>query len=297
MHFIDVLAGSPALFITVTVMFSLLVGSFLNVVIHHLPIMMDHALLDDIADHAGKEPEPRPRYNLVVPRSACPSCQAPITALQNIPVVSWLVLGGKCANCRTPISKRYPLVELLTGIASGIVAWRFGFGTLALAGLLFTWLLIALTFIDLDTKYLPDVLNYPLLWLGLLLSTTNPVWSEGAAPVTPVSSIIGAMVGYLTLWSIYWLFKLIMNKEGMGYGDFKLFAAFGAWFGWKMLLPIMLFASLVGSVVGIWVLRRKRMGLDTQIPFGPFLAVAGWLFMLVGHQAVDRYLALYSRTP
>jgi leader peptidase (prepilin peptidase)/N-methyltransferase len=186
---------------------------------------------------------------------------------------------------------------LLTGVASGIVAWRFGFGMLALAALFFTWFLVALTFIDLDTKYLPDVLNYPLLWLGLLLSTTEPVWYVGAAPVTPTASIIGALAGYLSLWSIYWIFKLLMKKEGMGYGDFKLFAALGAWFGWKMLLPIMLFASLIGSIVGIWILRRQRRGFDTQIPFGPYLAAAGWLCLLVGHQAVDRYLTLYSGAP
>jgi leader peptidase (prepilin peptidase)/N-methyltransferase len=187
-------------------------------------------------------------------------------------------------------------VELFTGLASGLIAWRFGYGTLALAGLFFTWTLIALTFIDFDTQLLPDVLNYPLLWVGLLLSTTNPVWAPGADPVTPVDSIIGAMCGYLSLWSVYWIFKLLTKKEGMGYGDFKLFAAFGAWFGWRMLLPIILVSSLVGAVVGIYVLYRQRKGLDTPMPFGPFLAAAGWLFLLVGHETVDRYLSLYAPT-
>jgi leader peptidase (prepilin peptidase)/N-methyltransferase len=297
MTLLDVLAGSPALFIAVCVFFGLMIGSFLNVVIHRLPIMMDNAMRDECAELAGKEPEARPRYNVVTPRSACPKCKAPITALQNVPVVSWLALRGKCAGCGTKISARYPLIEALTGIASGLVAWRFGFGMLALAGLAFTWILIALTFIDLDTKLLPDVITYPLLWIGLALSTTNPVWAVNAAPVTPSAAIFGAITGYLVLWSLYWIFKLLMNKEGMGYGDFKLFAAFGAWFGWKMLLPIMLCASLVGSVVGIYVLRQQKKGFDTQIPFGPYLAAAGWLFMLIGHASVDRYLATFTRMP
>ncbi len=184
---------------------------------------------------------------------------------------------------------------MFTGIASGVIAWRFGFGLLAVGALFFTWSLIALTMIDFDTQLLPDELTYPLLWVGLLLSTTHPVWAPGAAPVTPVDSILGAMTGYLSLWSIYWIFRLIMKKEGMGYGDFKLFAAFGAWFGWHMLLPIILFASLVGSVVGLYVLLRQRKGLDTPIPFGPFLAAAGWLTLLFGHQTVDRYFILYEQ--
>lgn len=288
------LAASPALFIGCCVVLGLLVGSFLNVVIYRVPVMMDTALRYECTLLADPNAPPPPAFNLMTPRSACPNCKAPITALQNIPVVSWLALGRKCANCKTPISARYPLVELFTGIASGLVAWRFGFGILALAGLSFTWFLIALTMIDFDTQYLPDELTYPLLWAGLLLSTTHPVWAPGAEPLTPADSIVGALCGYLSLWSVYWIFKIIMKKEGMGYGDFKLFAAFGAWFGWRMLLPIILVASLVGSVIGIYVLYRQRKGLDTPIPFGPFLAAAGWLFLLVGHQAVDRYLLLYA---
>jgi len=297
MEFFDTLATSPALFIACCVALGLLVGSFLNVVIYRLPIILENGWRAECRDLAGEPPVESAKFNLVVPRSACPGCKAPITAVQNIPVVSWLVLRGKCANCKTPISARYPLVELLTGIASGLVAWRFGYGMLALAGLWFTWALIALTFIDLDTHLLPDNLTYPLLWLGLLLATTNPVWAPGASPVTPSDSILGAVAGYLSLWSLYWLFLLIMKKEGMGYGDFKLFAAFGAWFGWKMLLPIILFASCVGSVIGLFILYRQRKGIDTHIPFGPYLAMAGWLFLLVGHQAVDRYLALYTHAP
>jgi len=295
MEFLEPFAANPGLFISFCVVMGLLVGSFLNVVIYRVPVMMDNELRFECAALANPEATPPPAFNLLVPRSACPACKAPITAMQNIPVISWLALGRKCANCKTPISARYPLVELFTGIASGVIAWRFGFGVLALAALLFTWFLIALTMIDFDTQFLPDQLTYPLLWIGLLLSTTQPVWSPGAAPVTPVDSIVGAACGYLSLWSLYWIFKLLVKKEGMGYGDFKLFAAFGAWFGWRMLLPIILFASLVGTVVGIYLLYRQRKGMDTPIAFGPFLAAAGWLFLLVGHQAVDRYLALYAQ--
>lgn len=294
MEFLEPLADSPALFITCTVLLGLLVGSFLNVVIYRVPVMMDNALRAECEVLANPDAPPPPPFNLVTPRSACPKCKAPITALQNIPVVSWLALGRKCANCKAPISARYPIVELFSGVASGVIAWRFGYGTLALAGLFFTWSLIALTMIDFDTQLLPDDLTYPLLWMGLLLSTTHPVWSPGAAPVTPADSIVGAMCGYLSLWTVYWIFKLIMNKEGMGYGDFKLFAAFGAWFGWRMLLPIILFASIVGSVVGVYIMYRQRKGMSTPIAFGPFLAAAGWLFLLIGHQTVERYLALYA---
>jgi leader peptidase (prepilin peptidase)/N-methyltransferase len=352
MDFLDLLAAHPPLFIGSCAVLGLLIGSFLNVVIYRLPVMIDNIVLSDAEEIAAMRaapepkpasepapaaqtappaepammmeapattpdasvvqetvaessdppaapeaapPPPKPAFNLVVPRSACPNCKAPITAVQNIPVVSWLVLGGKCANCRTPISARYPLVELLTGVTTGLVAWHFGFGSLALAGIFFTWILIALTFIDLDTTLLPDQLTYPLQWLGLLLSLTHPVWAPGASPVTPFDSIIGAVIGYLSLWSLNWIFKLIRKEDGMGYGDFKLFAAFGAWFGFKMLLPIILFASLVGSVVGLWVLWRQRKGLETKIPFGPYLAGAGWLFLLVGHDVVERYFAIASQ--
>jgi leader peptidase (prepilin peptidase)/N-methyltransferase len=297
MEFFDTLAANSALFISCCVALGLLIGSFLNVVIYRLPIMMNNEWRADCRELNGEPPVKQPAFNLVTPRSACPGCGAPITALQNIPLVSWLVLRGKCAKCKTPISARYPFVELLTGIASGIVAWRFGYGTLSLAGLFFTWLLIATTFIDLDTQLLPDDLTYPLLWIGLLLSVTLPVWDPGLPPLTPADSIIGAIVGYLSLWTIAKLFFLLRRMEGMGGGDFKLFAAFGAWFGWKMLLPIILFASCVGSVIGLYILYRQRKGLDTQIPFGPYLALAGWLFLLVGPQVVDRYLALYTHAP
>jgi leader peptidase (prepilin peptidase)/N-methyltransferase len=296
MELIQTFENSPALFIGVAALFGLLVGSFLNVVIHRLPIMMDNELRAECAALASgdAEPTPAPKYNLVVPRSACPGCKAPITAAQNVPVMSWLALGGKCANCKTPISKRYPLVELVTAVLTGFVAWRFGVGSIALAAIVFTWLLIALTMIDFDTQFLPDVLTYPLLWLGLLVSLTQPVWAEGADPVTPRDSILGAAIGYLSLWSFYWIFKLLTGKEGMGYGDFKLFAALGAWLGWTMLLPIIIFASCVGAIIGIALILRRRAGRETQIAFGPFLAIAGWLTLIAGHDVIERYLTLFK---
>ena len=291
---IETLATHPALFIGLCAVLGLLIGSFLNVVIHRVPIMMDNELRAECAALAGGEVGPQPTFNIVTPRSACPQCKAPITALQNIPVVSWLALGGKCANCKTPISRRYPLVELATAVLSGFVAWRFGFGLHTVAALAFTWLLIALTMIDFDTQYLPDSLTYPLLWLGLIVSLWHPMWGEGASPVGPRESIIGATAGYLSLWSVYWTFKLISGKEGMGYGDFKLFAALGAWLGWGMLLPIIVFASGVGAIFGIVVMIRQRKGRDTQLAFGPFLAIAGWLGLVAGHAIVSRYLNLFA---
>jgi len=295
MEIFQPLAEIPALFIGSCVLLGLLIGSFLNVVIYRVPVMMDNALRFECASLADPNAEPPPAFNLLTPRSRCPSCNAPITALQNLPVVSWLVLGRKCGNCKTPISARYPMVELVTGVLSGFIAWHFGFGGLALAALVFTWLLIALTMIDFDTQFLPDQLTYPLLWLGLLVSLSNPVWAEGAAPLSPADSIIGATAGYLSLWTVYWTFKLLTGKEGMGYGDFKLFAALGAWLGWQMLLPIILFASAVGAVIGIAIMIRQRRGKDTPIAFGPFLAIAGWLAMIFGHEVIERYLGLFAR--
>jgi leader peptidase (prepilin peptidase) / N-methyltransferase len=294
---LEPLAAFPALFIGFTVVLGLLIGSFLNVVIYRVPIMMDRALraeCEALANPAAEPAQASP-FNLVVPRSACPSCKAPITAIQNIPVVSWLALGRKCAHCKAPISARYPLVELATGVLSGFIAWHYGYGGVALAALAFTWFLIALTMIDFDTQYLPDQLTYPLLWLGLIGSLWHPVWAEGAAAVTPRDSIIGAAAGYLSLWSVYWAFKLLTGKEGMGYGDFKLFAALGAWMGWQMLLPIIVFASAVGAVFGVVIMIRQRKGKDTQIAFGPFLAIAGWLALIFGNAIVDGYLGLFAR--
>jgi leader peptidase (prepilin peptidase) / N-methyltransferase len=288
-------AEIPALFIVSCALLGLLIGSFLNVVIFRVPVMMDQALRYECAALNDPNAPLPPAFNLVTPRSRCPACKAPVTALQNVPVLSWLLLGRKCASCKTPISARYPAVELATGLLSGFVAWHFGFGFVAFAALLFTWFLIALTMIDFDTQFLPDQLTYPLLWLGLLASLWHPVWADGASPVTPRDSIIGAACGYLSLWSIYWAFKLLTGKEGMGYGDFKLFAALGAWLGWQMLLPIILLASAVGALFGIVIMIRQRRGKDTPMAFGPFLAIAGWLAMICGHAVVERYLGLFAR--
>ena len=300
--FVDLFAAFPTAFVVACGLLGLLVGSFLNVVIHRVPIMMDNELRTEcaalsVADGTAQEIPAAPAYNIVTPRSACPRCKAPITALQNIPVVSWLVLRGKCASCKNPISARYPLVELATGALSAFIAWRYGVGLQAVAALLFTWLLIALTMIDFDTQYLPDSLTYPLLWLGLIVSLWHPAWGATGSPVGPRESIIGAVAGYLSLWSVYWVFKLVTGKEGMGYGDFKLLAGLGAWMGATMLLPIIIFASGVGALFGIVIMIRQRKGRETQIAFGPFLAIAGWIALVAGNDIVTRYLALFARHP
>ncbi|HUL45808.1 MAG TPA: A24 family peptidase [Steroidobacteraceae bacterium] len=299
MSVIELLAASPALFVGSCLVLGLAVGSFLNVVIYRLPLMLDREWRAQCAELAGHDPHastvaagPRERFNLVVPRSACPACKAPISALQNIPLISWLLLRGRCAQCGAPISVRYPLVELLTGILSAWVAARFGFCLSALAALALTWFLIALTFIDIDHQLLPDSLTLPLLWLGLTLSLWGP--PGGAAPPIDLrSSVIGAVAGYLSLWSVYHLFRLVTGKEGMGYGDFKLLAALGAWLGWQMLLPVILIAAVAGAVVGIATLAIRRQSRATPIPFGPFLAAAGWLVLMFGHGLVGRYFALF----
>ena len=287
------MAGSPAVLVGVVLLFGLLVGSFLNVVIHRVPIMLDREWRAQAEELAGREPAKSEPYNLVVPRSACPSCQAPITALQNIPVVSWLALRGKCANCGAGISARYPLVELLTGLMSAAVAWKFGFGWPLLAALVLTWFLVALTFIDLDTQLLPDSLTLPLLWIGLVLSLWAGDAGGAAVPVETRTAVIGAAAGYLSLWSVYWLFKLTTGKEGMGYGDFKLLAALGAWLGWKMILPIVLCSALVGAVVDIALMLRFGRDRSVPIAFGPYLAAAGWLMLMWGSEIVDGYLGLF----
>jgi leader peptidase (prepilin peptidase)/N-methyltransferase len=297
-HF-DILAAHPALWITCCALLGLLIGSFLNVVIYRVPVMMDNELRAECAaianSNAQTAPPTKTPFNLMVPRSACPHCKAPITALQNIPLVSWLALAGKCATCKAPISPRYPLVELATGLLSAFIAWHFGFGLTCGAALAFTWLLIALTMIDFDTQFLPDQLTYPLLWLGLIVSLWHPAWGASAEPIGPRDSIIGAVAGYLSLWSVYWIFKLLTGKEGMGYGDFKLFAALGAWLGWKMLLLIIILASGVGALFGVVIMIRQRKGRDTQIAFGPFLAIAGWIALIFGNDIVNRYLGLFAR--
>jgi len=255
----------------------LLIGSFLNVVIHRLPIMMQREV-DSVCACERDEPEPHPeKYNLVVPRSACPHCGHQITALENVPVISWLVLGGKCSSCKAPISARYPMIEAVSAVLSAGLVWHFGFGWEGMAALVFGWLLLAMTFIDIDTQLLPDDLTYPLLWLGLLVNVKGMF-------VPLQDAVLGAAAGYMVLWTVYWVFKLVRGKEGMGYGDFKLLAALGAWMGWQMLPAIILLSAGVGSVIGIAIIIASRMGFDHKIPFGPYLAGAGLVALLCGQQ-------------
>lgn len=280
---LDYLQHSATLLITVCVVLGLLVGSFLNVVIHRLPKMMEREWHQNCAELNGEEPQTAPAYNLVVPRSACPTCARPIRAHENLPVISYLLLRGRCAGCKTRISIRYPLVELLTGILSGVTAAHFGYGLQAAAALLLIWALVALTFIDFDTQYLPDDITQPLLWLGLLVNIPGTFTSLEA-------SLIGAVVGYLSLWSVYWAFKLITGKEGMGYGDFKLLAALGAWLGWSMLPIVILLSSLVGAIVGFALILIAKRGKDVPIPFGPYLAGGGLIALFAGQRLVRLYL-------
>ena len=305
MSLIDVLGASPPFFIGTCLVFGLLIGSFLNVVIYRVPVMLERQWREQCSELAADGPpaataSPAPAaapFNLVVPRSACPACKAPISAIQNIPVLSYLFLRGRCANCGVRISARYPAIEALTGVLSAAVAWKFGFGWPAVAALVLTWFLIALTFIDVDHQLLPDNLTLPLLWIGLLLSLWAPLMAGAPIPMDPRSSIIGAIAGYVSLWSVYHLFRLLTGKEGMGYGDFKLFAALGAWLGWKMLLPIILIAAAVGAVVGIAILALRGQNRSTPIAFGPFLATSGWLMLMFGQELVTGYLGLFSPRP
>lgn len=299
------LAATPWLLVAFVFVLSLLVGSFLNVVIHRLPIMLEREwkaqaremLVEGSPDGGaglahGQSDPPAERYNLVVPRSRCPRCEAPITALQNIPVLSWLWLRGKCANCRAPIPARYPLVEIVTAVLSAAVALRFGWHWQTAAALVLTWALVALTVIDLDHTLLPDSITLPLLWLGLLLSL---FWQPGLAPPAPTdprSALLGAACGYLLLWTVYWAFKLATGKEGMGYGDFKLLGALGAWMGWQMLPLILLLSALTGAIVGIALILLRGRDRNVPMPFGPYLAAAGWIALLWGPQIVGSYLTL-----
>lgn len=281
---IHLLDTSPGFFLTLVFIVSLMVGSFLNVVIYRLPIMMERSWKQEFNSYFNPDTDAAERetFNLVKPDSTCPSCQHKIRAWENIPVLSWLWLKGKCSQCATPISIRYPLVELTTAILSLIVAWHFGFSAQAIAGVIMTWCLVAMTFIDLDKMLLPDQITLPLLWLGLLLSIDSIY-------VTPVDAIIGAAAGYLSLWSVYWAFKLATGKEGMGHGDFKLLAALGAWIGWQHLAIVILLSSVVGAVIGITYLSLTKKDQQQPIPFGPYLAIAGWLTFLYGDWIAARY--------
>lgn len=279
------LLHDPIAFTGVGALLGLFVGSFLNVVIHRLPRMMERVWHAQAAELRGEPVEPAERFNLATPRSRCPHCGHLIGALENIPVLSYLVLRGRCGHCGAGISMRYPIVEAFTALLSGYAAWHFGFGVAAAGALLFIWTMVALAFIDVDTQLLPDDLTLPLLWLGLLFNL-------GGAFTDLPSAVIGAMAGYLSLWSVYWLFKLVTGKEGMGYGDFKLLGAIGAWLGWQLLPLTILLSSLVGAVVGIALIVLARHGRNVPIPFGPYLAAAGIIALFWGEDLTSRYLGL-----
>ena len=265
----------PVLATAVAAMAGLCVGSFLNVVIHRLPKMLERGWEAQCAELRGETPAAGPAYNLVVPRSACPACGIPITALQNIPVVSWLALGGKCAGCKAPISGRYPLVEVLGGLLAACAVWHFGATPQGIAACVLLWSLLALTMIDFDTQLLPDGITLPLLWAGLIVN----LWHT-FAPLA--DAVIGAVAGYLSLWLVYWAFKLIRGKEGMGYGDFKLLGALGAWLGWQVLPVIVLLSSVVGAAIGMSLIVFKGRDHSVPMAFGPFLAIAGAIALFFG---------------
>ncbi len=284
MTLLELLQTSPGWLVTTVLLLGLLVGSFLNVVTLRLPARLQHQWRTECREILGLDgaQEAAPP-GLVTPRSRCPQCGAAIRALDNIPLLSWLLLRGQCRDCGTGISLRYPIVEAITGLLSAWLAWHLGAGWELVFGLLLTWSLIALTVIDLDHFLLPDNITLPLLWAGLLLSL-------GGWFTDPVSAIIGAAAGYLVLWSTFHLFRLLTGKEGMGYGDFKLLAALGAWLGWQALPGIVLLSSLVGAVVGIALIVTARQDRSVPIPFGPYLATAGWIMFMWGEQINQAYL-------
>jgi leader peptidase (prepilin peptidase)/N-methyltransferase len=295
--------GSPTLFSGSVFVMGLVIGSFLNVVIYRLPIMLEREWRSQAAvllptEAAAAEantvaaPAAAERFTLSTPRSACPACRAPIKAWQNIPVLSWLLLRGRCASCKTGISARYPLVELITASLSAWVAWHFGFGASAACALLVTWALIALTVIDIDHQLLPDGITLPLMWAGLLAAIVIGPMAGTPIPVSARDAIIGAASGYLSLWLVFHAFRLVTGKEGMGYGDFKLFAALGAWLGWKLLPLIILLSAASGAALGILMIVMRGRDRSAPMPFGPYLAAAGWLAMMYGDSLVSGYLRL-----
>ncbi|MGH8727307.1 MAG: prepilin peptidase [Burkholderiales bacterium] len=272
----------PGVLIILATIAGLLIGSFLNVVVYRLPKMLEREFRAQCAELEGKTVPNDPVFNLISPRSRCPHCNQPISALENIPLLSYLFLKGKCSGCQNQISPRYPIVEMFSAVLSAYVAWRYGL-TIAMAGaLIFGWILIALTLIDFDTQLLPDSLTLPLVWLGLLFNLSGAFTDLSSA-------VIGAATGYLVLWSVYWCFKWTTGKEGMGYGDFKLLAAIGAWLGWQLLPLTILLSSFVGAVVGIALIVFRKHGRDMPIPFGPYLAAAGLITMFWGGEIMEAY--------
>lgn len=281
----QVFLEQPWIFVGVSLFFGLLVGSFLNVVIFRIPKMLENTWNHQCKTQLNLQPEdtPQPIYNLITPASNCTQCGAAIKPWQNIPVISYICLGGKCSKCKTHISLRYPIVELLTGLLFAAVAWRFGVGLPAFAGMVLTAFLVAMTFIDADTQLLPDCLTFPLLWLGLALSLKSVY--------IPVSeAVVGAMIGYLALWSVFWIFKLLTGKDGMGYGDFKLLAALGAWLGALNLPVVILLSSVVGLVFAVAMRLNTKLAKGQAMPFGPYLACAGWLAFMFGNEIVAWWL-------
>jgi leader peptidase (prepilin peptidase)/N-methyltransferase len=283
---------NAAVFAGSVFLLGLVIGSFLNVVIYRLPIMLERdwrAQAAELLPPVETAPVPEP-FSLSTPRSACPLCKTPIAAWQNIPVVSWLMLRGRCASCKTKISVRYPVVELATGLLSAWVAWHFGFGAPAACGLLVTWALIALTGIDIDHQLLPDGITLPLMWAGLVAAVVIGPIAGSPIPVSAHDAIIGAAAGYISLWLVFHGFRLVTGKEGMGFGDFKLFAALGAWLGWKLLPLVILLSAATGAVLGILMIVLRGRDRSAPMPFGPYLAAAGWLAMMYGDELLGAYL-------
>jgi leader peptidase (prepilin peptidase)/N-methyltransferase len=284
MPFSDFFTNFPLAFTLAILVLGLLVGSFLNVLIYRLPVMMERDWRAQARDMLALPPEKNTEtFNLFLPHSRCPHCAHKIRAWENLPVISYLFLGGKCSSCKAPISKRYPLIELACGLLSAFIAWHFGFGWQSGAVLLLSWGLLAMSAIDIDHQLLPDSLVLPLLWLGLIANTFGLFTSLHDA-------LWGAVLGYMSLWSVFWIFKLLTGKEGMGQGDFKLLALFGAWGGWQIVPLTILVSSAVGAVLGLIILRLRNAETSTPIPFGPYLAIAGWIALLWGGQITDSYL-------
>lgn len=286
MPYLSMLQEDPGLFIAAVSVLGLMVGSFLNVVIFRLPEMMRRSWSEQCAEFRGEAFEKQPTFNLISPRSTCPGCGHKISAWENIPIISYLALQGRCSQCHVQIPLRYPIVEAVTALLSGVVAWHFGCNLMTAGVLIFVWALIVLAVIDLNTQLLPDDITLPLLWLGLLINLNN-VFTDTQ------SSIIGAVAGYLSLWSIYWCFKLLTGKEGMGYGDFKLLSAIGAWLGWSMLPLVIVFSSLVGALVGIGLIIAAKLNKSIPIPFGPYLVGGALIALFWGEELTHSYLGLF----
>ena len=287
---IDLLQSSSSLFFVTAGLLGLVVGSFLNVVIHRLPQMMEREWRSECAmllDRTELDESPE-KFNLMTPRSRCPACGHQISALENIPLLSYLILRGKCHNCKAPISIRYPFIELISGATAVVVAVHFGFGAAAGCAFLLSWALISLAAIDIDTQLLPDLITLPMLWAGILANYFNVFVSLDEA-------VLGAIFGYLSLWAVFWMFKFATGKDGMGYGDFKLLAVLGAWLGWQVLPLVIVLSSVVGACIGIGLMIFRSHDKSVPIPFGPYLAVAGWIALLWGGDIMSRYL--YGSSP